>query len=158
MVKMNVIDYIMITCNLKKNDRLQITSDYMKKCNRLQLITITITPCLWGKPSILLMTNNWLSHWSVFQLYSPRERIKQYFKTQMTEGGVVQQGKWLDHTIERPPLLSTIWDVLTSYTTQYPDDQYYLILTKMQNKIIIRKLSILMIVMLSRYITPEQYG
>ena len=40
MVKMNVIDYIMITCNLK-NDRLQITSDYMKKCNRLQLITIT---------------------------------------------------------------------------------------------------------------------
>jgi hypothetical protein len=103
MVKMNVIDYIMITCNLKKNDRLQITSDYMKKCNRLQLITITITPCLWGKPSILLMINNWLSHWSVFQLYSPRERIKQYFKTQMTEGRVVQQGKWLDHTIERPP-------------------------------------------------------
>jgi hypothetical protein len=40
---MNVIDYIMITCNLK-NGRLQITSDYMKKCNRLQLITIT--PCL----------------------------------------------------------------------------------------------------------------
>ena len=39
-VKMNVIDYIMITCNLK-NGRLQITSDYMKKCNRLQLITIT---------------------------------------------------------------------------------------------------------------------
>ena len=37
---MNVIDYITITCNLK-NDRLQITSDYMKKCNRLQLITIT---------------------------------------------------------------------------------------------------------------------
>jgi hypothetical protein len=37
---MNVIDYIMITCNLK-NVRLQITSDYMKKCNRLQLITIT---------------------------------------------------------------------------------------------------------------------
>ena len=37
---MNVIDYIMITCNLK-NGRLQITSDYMKKCNRLQLITIT---------------------------------------------------------------------------------------------------------------------
>ena len=42
---MNVIDYITITCNLK-NGRLQITSDYMKKCNRLQLITITITPCL----------------------------------------------------------------------------------------------------------------
>ena len=40
---MNVIDYITITCNLK-NGRLQITSDYMKKCNRLQLITIT--PCL----------------------------------------------------------------------------------------------------------------
>ena len=40
MVKMNVIDYITITCNLK-NDRLQIASDYMKKCNRLQLITIT---------------------------------------------------------------------------------------------------------------------
>jgi hypothetical protein len=40
---MNVIDYIMITCNLK-NVRLQIASDYMKKCNRLQLITIT--PCL----------------------------------------------------------------------------------------------------------------
>ena len=30
----------MITCNLK-NVRLQITSDYMKKSNRLQLITIT---------------------------------------------------------------------------------------------------------------------
>jgi hypothetical protein len=40
---MNVIDYITITCNLKYG-RLQITSDYMKKCNRLQLITIT--PCL----------------------------------------------------------------------------------------------------------------
>ena len=26
---------------ISKNDRLQITSDYMKKCNRLQLITIT---------------------------------------------------------------------------------------------------------------------
>ena len=37
---MDVIDYITITCNLK-NGRLQITSDYMKKCNRLQLITIT---------------------------------------------------------------------------------------------------------------------
>ena len=37
---MKVIDYIMITCNLK-NGRLQITSNYMKKCNRLQLITIT---------------------------------------------------------------------------------------------------------------------
>ena len=37
---MNVIDYITITCNLK-NGRLQITSDYMKKCNRLQLITNT---------------------------------------------------------------------------------------------------------------------
>ena len=35
---MNVIDYITITCNLKK---WLITSDYMKKCNRLQLITIT---------------------------------------------------------------------------------------------------------------------
>jgi hypothetical protein len=30
MVKMNVIDNITITCNLK-NDRLHITSDYMKK-------------------------------------------------------------------------------------------------------------------------------
>jgi hypothetical protein len=40
-VKMNVIDYITITCNLKINGRLQITSDYKKKCNRLQLITIT---------------------------------------------------------------------------------------------------------------------
>jgi hypothetical protein len=39
-VKMNVIDYITITCNLK-NGRLQNTSDYMKKCNRLQRITIT---------------------------------------------------------------------------------------------------------------------
>jgi hypothetical protein len=38
---MNVIDYITITCNLKINGRLQITSDYKKKCNRLQLITIT---------------------------------------------------------------------------------------------------------------------
>ena len=44
---MNVIDYITITCNLK-NVRLQITSDYMKKCNRLQRLQlqITITPCL----------------------------------------------------------------------------------------------------------------
>ena len=40
-VKMNVIDYITITCNLKKNGRLQITSNYMHKCTRLQLITIT---------------------------------------------------------------------------------------------------------------------
>ena len=32
-----------ITCNLK-HVRLQITFDYMKKCNRLQ--PITITPCL----------------------------------------------------------------------------------------------------------------
>ena len=37
---MNVIDYIMITCNIK-NGQLQITSDYMKNCNRLQLIMIT---------------------------------------------------------------------------------------------------------------------
>ena len=39
---MNVIDYMTITCNLK-NVQLQITSDYMKKCNRLQIM---ITPCL----------------------------------------------------------------------------------------------------------------
>ena len=38
---MNVIDYITITCNIKKNGRLQITSDYMITCNQLQLITIT---------------------------------------------------------------------------------------------------------------------
>ena len=38
---MNVIDYITITCNIKKNVRLQITFDYMIKCNQLQLITIT---------------------------------------------------------------------------------------------------------------------
>jgi hypothetical protein len=38
---MNVIDYITITCYIKKNGRLQITSDYMIKCNQLQLITIT---------------------------------------------------------------------------------------------------------------------
>ena len=38
---MNLIDYITITCNIKKNGRLQITSDYMIKCNQLQLITIT---------------------------------------------------------------------------------------------------------------------
>ena len=37
---MIVIDYITITCNLQ-NGWLQITCDYMKKCNRLQLITIT---------------------------------------------------------------------------------------------------------------------
>ena len=46
-VKMNVIDYITITCNLK-NDRLQISFNYMKNVvdyNRLQL-QITITPCL----------------------------------------------------------------------------------------------------------------
>ena len=44
---MNVIDYITITCYLQ-NGRLQITSDYMKKCNRLQRLQlqITITPCL----------------------------------------------------------------------------------------------------------------
>jgi hypothetical protein len=35
---MNVIDYITITCNIKK---WPITSDYMIKCNQLQLITIT---------------------------------------------------------------------------------------------------------------------
>jgi hypothetical protein len=40
MVKMNVIDYIMLTCNLK-NDRLQITSNYMKKCNRLQITIVS---------------------------------------------------------------------------------------------------------------------
>jgi hypothetical protein len=38
---MNVMDYITITCNINKNSRLQITSDYMIKCNQLQLITIT---------------------------------------------------------------------------------------------------------------------
>ena len=50
---MNVIDYITITCN-KKKIWLQITSDYMKKCNRLQLITttITITPCLNCHPQL----------------------------------------------------------------------------------------------------------
>ena len=45
-VKMNVINYITITCNLK-NVRLQITFDYMKNVieyNRLRL-QITITPC-----------------------------------------------------------------------------------------------------------------
>ena len=45
---MNVINYITITCNLKKNVRLQITFDYMKNVidyNRLRL-QITITPCL----------------------------------------------------------------------------------------------------------------
>jgi hypothetical protein len=50
MVKMNVIDYITITCNLK-NDRLQITSDYMNKCNQLQLITIT--PCLYQSEQVI---------------------------------------------------------------------------------------------------------
>ena len=54
MVKMNVIDYIAITCNLK-NDRLQIKYDYMKKCNRLQLITIT--SCL---PQDTCINRNWL--------------------------------------------------------------------------------------------------
>ena len=34
------MNYITITYN-KKNVRLQITSDYMIKCNQLQLITIT---------------------------------------------------------------------------------------------------------------------
>ena len=38
---MNVIDYITITWNKKKYVRLQIISDYMIKCNQLQLITIT---------------------------------------------------------------------------------------------------------------------
>ena len=38
---MNVIDYITITCNIKKIVLLQITFDYMIKCNQLQLITIT---------------------------------------------------------------------------------------------------------------------
>ena len=38
---MNAIDYITITCNKIKYVRLQITSDYMIKCNQLHLITIT---------------------------------------------------------------------------------------------------------------------
>jgi hypothetical protein len=42
---MNVIDYITITCNINKNGRLQITSDYMIKYNQLQLITITNYRC-----------------------------------------------------------------------------------------------------------------
>jgi hypothetical protein len=55
---MNVIHYITITCNLK-NGWLQITCDYMKKCNRLQ---ITITPCL---PLILIIYTLWCGHSSV---------------------------------------------------------------------------------------------
>jgi hypothetical protein len=42
---MNVIDYITITCNLQ-NVRLQITSDYMKKCNRLQRLQLRL-PHVW---------------------------------------------------------------------------------------------------------------
>ena len=42
---MIVIDYITITCNINKNGRLQITSDYMIKYNQLQLITITNYRC-----------------------------------------------------------------------------------------------------------------
>ena len=66
---MNVIDYIMITCNLK-NERLYITSDYMKKCNRLQLITITITitPCLpsgYARVSLTYVLRNKTDLWSV---------------------------------------------------------------------------------------------
>jgi hypothetical protein len=51
---MNVIDYIIIKCNLK-NGWLQITSDYMKKCNRLQLIMIT--PCLAERPHKFLSSH-----------------------------------------------------------------------------------------------------
>jgi hypothetical protein len=56
-VKMNVLNYITITCNLK-NVRLEITFDYMKNVidyNRLRL-QITITPCLqWGSTQHLTM-------------------------------------------------------------------------------------------------------
>ena len=62
---MNVINYIMITCNLK-NGWLQITSDYMKKYNRLQLITFT--PYL--VPHHSLKFWHWsmlyLSNWTIF--------------------------------------------------------------------------------------------
>jgi hypothetical protein len=64
---MNVIDYITITCNQKKV-WLQITSDYMKKCNRLQLITITITitPCLLH--CIYNFGVNWI-RWCISNIY-----------------------------------------------------------------------------------------
>jgi hypothetical protein len=72
-VKMNVIDYITITCNLK-NGRLQITSDFMKKCNRLQRLQlqITITPCLTVCIIILFALRNklWLASVSVAYLDS----------------------------------------------------------------------------------------
>ena len=72
-VKMNVIDYITITCNLK-NGRLQITSDYMKKCNRLQRLQlqIMITPCLTVCIIILFALRNklWLASVSVAYLDS----------------------------------------------------------------------------------------
>jgi hypothetical protein len=60
---MNVIDYITITSNLK-NGWLQITSDYMKKCNRLQLITITRVPemcrfCRVGQQKYVKSDKNW---------------------------------------------------------------------------------------------------
>jgi hypothetical protein len=70
-VKMNVINYITITCNLK-NGRLQITSDYMKKCNRLQLITIT--PCL-------IWTAIFLSVWKQKKKNKSKNKVKhKYFR------------------------------------------------------------------------------
>jgi hypothetical protein len=99
--------------------------------------------------------------WVIDQYFSyihHENELNNISKHKWLREGWYNRGNDLTTPLRGHPLLSTIWDVLTSYTTQYPDDQYYLILTKMQNKIIIRKLSILMIVMLSRYITPEQYG
>jgi hypothetical protein len=40
---MNVIDYITITCNINKNGRLQITSDYMINAINYNLLRLQIT-------------------------------------------------------------------------------------------------------------------
>jgi hypothetical protein len=54
---MYVIDYIMITCNLK-HGRLQITSDYMKKCNRLYC-TISLSYTLKSTCIVIKACGSW---------------------------------------------------------------------------------------------------
>jgi hypothetical protein len=66
---MNVIDYITITCNIKKNVRLQITFDYIIKCNQLQLITITNYDDLIGRRQSASRTACGSSKWLFPTIY-----------------------------------------------------------------------------------------